>query len=124
VTLITAKKRTLLQDLDEEVDQWQMSQSALECPKNVVHLTDLSEPPEALSCITWLCIPRTASNDSGLKISAVGAVLLVRKTSRQECQDLLAQLSFGRLACNPDNQPTPGQSSFGPSSTTSMNLQS
>ena len=31
--------------------------------------------------------------------------MLVREMSRPECEDLLARLSFGRLACARDNQP-------------------
>lgn len=31
--------------------------------------------------------------------------MLVREMSRQECEELLARLSFGRLACARDNQP-------------------
>ena len=31
--------------------------------------------------------------------------MLVREMSRAECEELLARLSFGRLACARDNQP-------------------
>jgi nitroimidazol reductase NimA-like FMN-containing flavoprotein (pyridoxamine 5'-phosphate oxidase superfamily) len=31
--------------------------------------------------------------------------MLIREMMRQECEDVLARLSFGRLACSRDNQP-------------------
>lgn len=31
--------------------------------------------------------------------------MLIREMMRQECEDVLARLSFGRLACSHDNQP-------------------